>query len=570
MSKLDLLKVARGDAPADVLFSNCRVVNVFTGEVEEVDVAVAHGRVAGLGSGYEARVEVELEGRFLMPGYLDAHVHIESSMSTPGEFARAVVPRGTTTVISDPHEIANVHGLNGIRFMLEASEGLPLTVFVMASSCVPATHMGTAGTELDAHALEEIRTHPRVLGLAEVMNFPGVIYGDPSVLAKLEAFRDTVVDGHAPGVLGKSLNAYVAGGPSSDHECTTWQEAQEKLRRGLFLYFREATNARNLRDLLPALTPENRRRVALCTDDRQAPDLLDEGGIDAMVRTLIREGMEPVEAIRMATLNPAEHFGLHDRGAIGPGRRADLLVVEDLVDPVADQVYSAGILVAEKGRPLAWAAAPSPTPPRPSMEVQWDQVELTIPAKAGMARVIQAIPNQIVTGSLEVTPTVRDGLVVADPERDLLKMVVVERHRGSGRVGLGLVTGVGLKEGAMAGTVAHDHHNLVAIGVDDASILSALRGAAEVGGGLSVARGEEVLALLSLPVGGLMSPAPIQEIRVGLEGVVRAARSLGSPLHDPFMAMSFLALEVIPSLKLTDQGLVDVEAFRPVGLWVEG
>jgi adenine deaminase len=568
MSGASLLAVARGDAPADLLFTGGGVVNVFTGEVEEMDVAVSGDRIAGLGEGYEAAQVVDLRGRFLLPGFLDAHVHVESSLATPVEFARAVVPRGTTTVISDPHEIANVHGMDGIHYMLEASQGLPLTVFVMASSCVPATHMGTAGAALEARELEELLSHPRVLGLAEVMNFPGVIYGDPGITAKLEAFRDRVVDGHAPGVRGKLLNAYTAGGPSSDHECTTPEEALEKLRRGLFLYLRDATNARNLMDLIPALTPENRRRVALCTDDRQPPDLLDEGGIDAMLRTLVREGIPPVEAIRMATLNPAEHFRLDDRGAVSPGRRADLAVVRDLGDLVVEEVYAGGALVARDGAPLPWALPPAPSPPPPSMRVDWERVSLEIPAREGKVRVIRAVPNQLVTLREEVFPTVEGGRVVADPGRDLLKITVLERHTGSGRVGLGLVAGVGLKAGAMAGTVAHDHHNLVALGVDDASILAAARAVAGLGGGLAVARGSQVLATLALPVGGLMSREPIETVRRGLEEVVASARALGSPLHDPFMAMSFLALEVIPSLKITDQGLVDVDRFQLVDLWV--
>jgi adenine deaminase len=565
----DFLATARGDAPADLVFRDGRVVNVLTCEVEEVDVAVRDGLIAGLGEGYEGREVVDLEGRYLVPGLLDAHVHVESSLATPREFARAVLPRGTTTVVSDPHEIANVHGLEGIHYMLRASEGLPLTVFVMASSCVPATPMGTAGAELDAGALGTLLDHPRVLGLAEVMNFPGVIHGDPGVLEKLEVFRDRVVDGHAPGVGGRALNAYAAAGPSSDHECTRPEEALEKLRRGLFVFFREATNARNLRDLLPALTRENSRRVALCTDDRQPPDLLDEGGIDAMIRTLVLEGMDPVAALRLATLNPAEHFGLKDRGAIAPGRRADLLVVEELGSLEVSRVYAGGREAARNGLALDWDLGPPTSPPAPSMAVPWEEVDLAIPARQGEVRVIEAIPDQILTGATTARPRLQDGRVVTDVSRDLLKIAVVERHRGTGRVGLGLVTGLGLREGAIAGTVAHDHHNLVMVGVDDVSMLTAGRRVAEMKGGLAVARKEEVLQDLPLPVGGLMSPRPLEAIRRDLDRVVQEARGLGSPLHDPFMAMSFLALEVIPSLKITDQGLVDVEAFRPVDLWVD-
>lgn len=568
MPNPSLMRVARGDAPADILFKGGRVVNVFSGEVEEVDVALSGSHVAGLGPGYSGASIVDLDGRFLVPGFIDAHVHVESSLATPREFARAVVPHGTTTVVSDPHEIANVHGMDGIRYMLDASEGLPLTVFVMAPSCVPATPMGTAGADLDAEALQGLLHHPRVLGLAEVMNFPGVIYEDAGVGQKLRAFSGRIIDGHAPGVTGQALNAYIAGGPSSDHESTSPEEALEKLRRGMTVLFREATNARNLLDLLPVLTPENRRRVALCTDDRQPQDLLDVGGIDAMVRTIIQDGMAPIEAIRLATLNPAEHFRLEDRGAISPGRRADLLILDDLETLSISEVFSGGARVAENGKALPWDLPSPPSPPSPSMSVDWEEVDLRIPARDGTLRVIEAIPNQLVTGVQEMAPSVADGMAVPDPSRDLLKIAVLERHRGTGRIGLGFVTGIGLREGAIAGTVAHDHHNLLSIGVDDESMLSAARKVAEMGGGLAVALGEEAVEGLPLPVGGLMSQEPIESIRQGLDGLLKSVRVLGSPLHDPFMAMAFLALEVIPALKITDQGLVDVRRFEKVGLWV--
>ncbi len=563
-----LLAVARGDRPADIRLTNGRVVNVLTEEVEETDVVLSGPRIAGVGPGYEAAETVDLAGRYLLPGFIDAHVHIESSLATPPEFARAVVPRGTTTVVSDPHEIANVHGLEGIRYMLAASEGLPLTVFVMASSCVPATRMGTAGAVLGAEELASL-DDPRVLGLAELMNYPGAIHGAPEVLEKLAAFRGRVVDGHAPGVSGRELNAYVAAGPRSDHECTTAEEAEEKLRRGLWVFFREATNARNLLALLPALSAGSRRRIALCTDDRQPADLLDRGGIDEMLRMLIAEGVDPVRAIGLATLNPAEYFGLHDRGAVAPGRRADLVVVGSLEELRVEGVFSGGELVAAGGKALWPRATGSPSPPAPSMAVPDDALDFSIPRRAGRVRVIRAIPDQIATDAVHAAPTTAGGVVVADTRRDLLKIAVVERHTGSGRVGLGLVTGIGLRRGAIAGTVAHDHHNIVVVGADDDSMRSAVRAVAGLRGGLAAADGGRILASLPLPVGGLMSEAPIREIRASLDGVVEAARTLGSPLHDPFMAMSFLALEVIPALKITDLGLVDVEAFELVDLWVE-
>jgi adenine deaminase len=566
----ELIAVSRGDQPADVLLVGGRVVNVFTGEVESAPVALKGAWVAGVGEGYRARSVVELDGAFIAPGFIDAHVHIESSLATPPEFCRAVVPRGTTTVISDPHEIANVHGLEGIRYMLAASEGLPLTVFVQASSCVPATPMATAGASLGAEDLVSLLDHPRVLGLAEVMNFPGVIAADPGVWSKLDAFRGRPIDGHAPGVTGTQLNAYVAAGPSSDHESTTPHEALEKLRRGLFLFLREATNARNLSTLLPVLTDGNRRRVALCTDDRQPPDLLDEGGIDAMLRTVMASGVPPVEAIRLATLNPAEFFRLEDRGAVAPGRRADLVILDRLEGLEIREVWSAGSPVARAGHLLPGSLpGDSVDPPPPRVRTGTEAYDLSIPAADGEVRVIGVVPDQLVTRHLTMRPTIHDGQVVADPGRDLLKIVVVERHAGSGRRGLGLVQGMGLARGAIAGTVAHDHHNIIAVGADDDSLRTAIDELVRLGGGLVVAEGEAVSASLPLPIGGLMSAEPIETIRAALDSAVGKARDLGSDLHDPFMAMSFLGLEVIPSLKITDLGLVDVEAFRGVSIWVD-
>jgi len=568
MARTRLLAVARGEAPADVVLRGAAVLDVCSGTALLEDIAVAGGRIAGLGAGYQGATEVDLRGALILPGFIDAHVHIESSLTTPAQFARTVVPRGTTAVVSDPHEIANVHGAEGIRWMLDASEGLPLAVFVMASSCVPATAMSTSGATLDADALAMLSTHPRVIGLAEVMNFPGVIHGDPELARKLAAFRGLPVDGHAPGVLGHALNAYRAGGPTSDHESTQPDEATEKLRRGMRLFLREATNARNLNALLPIVTETNARRISLCTDDRQPPDLLEEGGIDMMLRRVIRSGLSPVEAVRMATLNTAEHFGLRDRGLLAPGCVADLVVVESLEELDIREVWCQGRLTARDGKTTGWPSKAPPAFPAPSMRIDVEGLELRIPARGKRVRVIEVVPDQIATGSGVADARVEGGEALADPARDLLKIAVVERHTGSGRVGLGFVRGMGLKAGAMAGTVAHDHHNVIVIGTDDRSMRAAVRAVAAEGGGLAVSRGDELLALLALPVAGLMSAEPIEAVARGLAEVVSAARSLGSPLHDPFMAMSFLGLEVIPALKITDRGLVDVDAFTHVDLWV--
>ena len=573
MDRKRLLAVARGDAAADLRLTNAQVVNVFSGEVHATDVAIAGGVIVGLGKDYTAAETIDLDGGFVAPGFIDAHVHIESSMVTPRQFARAVVPRGVTTAVTDPHEIANVCGLEGIRFMLDDARGAPFTMLVNASSCVPATHMETSGASLSADDLATLKPLSGVLGLAEVMNFPGVVYGDDAVLAKLDVFADRVRDGHAPGLTGKHLNAYASTGISSDHECTTLDEAREKLRLGFTIFLREATNARNLRTLLPLVTPENERRCCFCTDDRQPADLLDEGSIDHLIRVAIAEGVHPVTAIRMGTLNTAEHFRLYDRGAIAPGRRADLVVFADLQSPRPERVYVGGRLVAEKGRLLSSAAPAASAPPAAvlnTVRVDWGRVDVTIPAGGTSIRVIGAIENQLITNHLIMDAARDDGRLVADPARDLLKMVVIERHRGTGNVGKGFVTGVGLKRGAMAGTVAHDHHNLVVIGADDRSMLTAARAVAEAGGGQAAAEGERVLALLPLRIAGLMSDQPIETVRGGMDRLLGAARALGSPLHDPFMAMSFLALEVIPKLKLTDVGLVDVEKFEVVPLVPNG
>ncbi len=567
-----LLAVARGAEPADLVLRRAKLVNVLSGEIHPADVAVCEGLIAGVGTGYQGRLAVDLDGAFLAPGFIDAHVHIESSMVPPREFARAVLPRGVTTVVTDPHEIANVLGLAGIRFMLDQARDLPFTMLVNASSCVPATEMGTAGAKLDADDLAALAREGGVLGLAEVMNFPGVVFGDDSVLAKIEAFSGKVIDGHCPGLKGKELSAYVAAGIGSDHECTTVEEAREKLRLGMTIYIREATNARNLRALLPLVTAENERRVCFCTDDRQPGDLLDEGSIDHLVRVAIAEGVHPATAIRMATLNPAEHFRLFDRGAVAPGRRADLVVFRELDAPRPFRVYVAGRLVAEEGKLVISLPPPVPVPAevKNTVRIDWSRVDLSVPAQGKKIRVIGAIPDQLITEHLVVDAPIRDGLVQADPGRDLLKMAVIERHRGLGNVGLGFVKGVGLKRGAIAGTVAHDHHNLVVIGADDRSMLTAARTVAEAGGGQAVAEADRVIALLPLPIAGLMSDLPIEEVRDRMVSLISAARELGSPLHDPFMAMSFLALEVIPKLKLTDRGLVDVERFQLVPLFVSG
>ncbi len=571
-----LLAVARGDTPADLVLRDARIINVFSGEIERGDVAVVGDAIAGVGGRYDGRETVDLAGAYLAPGLIDAHVHIESSLCTPPQFAAGVLPRGVTTVVADPHEIANVAGVAGIRYMAEASRNLPLNVVLMAPSCVPATHMETSGAALDAFDLAPLLADGTVHGLAEVMNFPGVIHGDEEVLHKLATFAHTPRDGHAPQLRGRMLNAYAASGIGSEHECTTVDEAREKLARGLYIFIREATNARNLHALLPLITPWNSRRLCLCTDDRVPGDLLDQGSIDWMVRETIRFGIDPITALRLATLNPAEYFGLRRRGGIAPGRAADLLVLQNLDDFAVRDVYASGKLVASEGAlTQSMSSVEMPTSRATidkGLKINPAQLLFDVAAlqagNSARVRVIGSLPDQLVTESRVLDLPVCDGLVVADPTRDVLKMAVVDRYSGEQRTGLGFIQGIGLRRGALAGTVAHDHHNLVVIGADDASMHAAASRVIELGGGLVAANGNKILAELPLPVAGLMSDRPLADVRADYDALIVAAHELGSPLHDPLMAMSFMALEVIPSLKLTDHGLVDVEAFEVVELFV--
>jgi adenine deaminase len=563
----ELIQTARGLRPCDLLLTNGRIVNVFSGEVHPGGVAVAGSRIAGLGD-YPARRVVDLGGRFVAPGFIDSHVHIESSMACVTEFARAIVVHGTTAVVADPHEIANVLGKAGIRYMLESAKGQPINMFFTLPACVPATDMETAGARLAASDLEEFFTDPRVVGLGEMMNYPGVLNSDPDVLEKIAAARrcGRPVDGHCPGLSGRDLMAYAAAGILTDHECTGAREAQEKLAAGMRIMIRQGTAARNLAALVPIINARSARRLMWCTDDRNPHDLVAEGHIDSIVREAIRHGVDPITAVQMATLNPAESFGLSHLGAIAPGRQADLVVFSDLSAPVAEEVYCRGVLVAQGGTP-AMGIAPPPVPVVPSMKVNPASLDFTVRRAGDRIRVIEIVPGQIITRqSVETAPVCGESLV-SDPSRDLLKIAVVERHRGSGRMAIGFVRGLGLRRGALASSVAHDSHNIIAAGVAEADLHAAVERVIALGGGLVVAADGEIRAELPLPVAGLMSHAPVRALSAGTDQLVHAARDLGSPLKDPFMTLSFLALPVIPELKITDRGLVDVGRFAIVPLF---
>ncbi|MGY4707443.1 adenine deaminase [Candidatus Bipolaricaulota sp. J31] len=558
---------AKGEKPADLLFVNARIVDVLSGEIRRGELAVAGGYVVGFGA-REARRVMDLEGKYVVPGFIDAHVHIESSQVSPAEFARAVLPHGTTCVVADPHEIANVLGLRGIEYMLRATEGLPLRVFLMAPSCVPASPLENSGTVLSADDVREVLSWERVLGLGEMMNFPGVLAYDPEVWGKLAAAKGRPIDGHAPGLSGPGLWAYALAGPRTDHECTTLEEAREKLRAGMHILIREGTTARNLAALIPLLTASTAPFVHFCTDDRHPETLITEGHMDDVLRKAIAGGADPVVTIAAATIHAARCFGIPDLGALAPGFRADLLVLADLEGMEVERVYVDGRLVAEGGRCVAEIPEVEVADVKGTVVVELDRISFTIPARPGKARVIGVLPGQVVTEELILEPKVSGGEVVADTERDILKLAVVERHRGTGNVGLGLVRGFGLKRGALASTVAHDSHNLIVVGANDADMHAAVAELVRLGGGQVAVVDGEVLAELPLPIAGLMSELPLEEVARRGRELIEAARELGCTLPDPFMALSFLALPVIPVLKLTDLGLVDVGRFQVVSLFV--
>ncbi len=560
------LAAARGDEPCDLVIENARVVNVFTNEIESQSVGVFDGMIVGLGP-YRARERVDAEGAMLVPGLIDAHIHIESTLLTPPEFARAVVPRGTTAVIADPHEIANVYGVDGIRWMLEASRDLPLEVFVMLPSCVPATPWESAGASLDAEALAPLLAEPGVLGVGEMMNFPALIAGAPEMLRRVGLAGDRVADGHAPGVRGPALNAYLLAGALTDHESTALDEALEKLRRGMHLHLREGSSEHNLAELAAAVTPATCDQCSLASDDRHPDDLVRLGHIDHAVRVAIRAGIPPLTAIRLATRSTARRYGLRQLGAIAPGYQADFFLTDSLEDCRPRLVFKRGRIVAREGRCVAPIPSPPP-PPAASMNVAaFGATDFALQAGgARRIRVIELVPGQIVTRASIVEAAVHDGRLAADPGRDLIKLAVIERHRGSGRIGLGFVRGFGFRRGAIASTVAHDAHNLIVAGVTDADMAAAAEVCVRMGGGFAVAAEGNVTAQLPLPIAGLMSDRPLDEVVAAQDRLLAAARALGGPLENPFMPLSFLALTPIPELRLTDRGLFDSASFRPVAL----
>ena len=572
MDRGEKIAAADGKKKVDILLIDGRIVNVFSAEIYLGNIAIYQDEVVGFGD-YEADRIIDLKGQYVAPGFIDAHVHIESSMVTIPEYAKAVMPLGTTSVIIDPHEIANVLGLEGLRFMLDSAAFTPLGVYFMLSSCVPATQKETSGANISARDIELFIDQPWVLGLAEMMDYPGVIAQNPEIMKKLQIVDEEgkKIDGHAPQLTGKNLAAYIAAGIDSDHECATIDEAKEKLRMGMTIMIREGTAAKNLDALLPLVNHQNARRFLLCTDDRHCYDLLNQGHINYLVKRSVQKGIEPVQAIQMATINTAHHFHIPKLGAIAPGYQADLVVFDDFNNLTISLVMKKGKIIGEDIRVTSPTSLASEITIRSTINVNvFSLPDLKVSVPPGKKiRIIDIVPSQIITHQFIDEPKMFNDQVVSDIDRDLLKIAVFERHQGSDSCGIGFVRGFGIKKGAIASSVAHDSHNIIVTGTNDEDMIAAVKEVILLRGGLVVVVDGQVKARLSLPIGGLMTDEPLSKVVQKIEKLIDATHNMGGVLDDPFMQLSFLALPVVPEIKITDRGLFDVGKFDYVPLYVE-
>ncbi len=567
----EIIKVSKGENKADLVIKNAKLVNVLSEEIYETDIAVIDGKIAGISKGYKGKEEIDVKGAYVTPSFIDGHVHLESSMLMPSEFAKLVLASGTTTVIADPHEISNVMGLQGISFMREATKNLPLVVYMMLPSCVPATNLETSGVDLNSYDLALLIDAPWVLGIAEMMNFPGVINCDKSVLSKVQLGIDKNkrVDGHAPHLSGKDLSAYVACGVASDHECTTPEEAVEKLRLGMHIMIREATGARDLEPLIPVLKTYNTRKCMFVTDDRHPKHLGKH--IARMVKKAVRLGVDPIKAIQMASINTAEYFKLYNVGAIAPGYKADFAVFNNLETFEPVMVFKNGKLVAKEGKTIADMTEMQPPALRGSVNIKYlykEDLQIKVPDNKKNVKVINVIPKQLIT-KLSVEPAKNEqGFAVTDTRNDILKIAVIERHKATGNIGLGFVKGFGLKSGAIASTVAHDSHNMIVIGTNDDDMYYAAVELVKSQGGKIIVDNGRTLSHLPLPIAGLMSDKPAEKVMENIAQLEEASEKIGCKIPDPFMSMAFLSLSVIPEIKITDKGLIDVNKFEVTDLFV--
>ncbi len=564
-----MIDVAAGRTRADIVLKNASVVNVFTSEIIEGDVAIHNGFIAGVGN-YVGNETIDVKGKYVAPSFIDGHVHVESSMVMPIQYARAVVPHGTGAVIADPHEIANVLGMEGIMYMSKSMRGGPLEFYIMLPSCVPSTDLETNGVALDFLDIKPLMTEHYVLGLAEAMNYPGVIFKDPAILEKIRVSLrlGKRIDGHAPDISEMDLNAYSAARISSEHECTTLEEAKRKLSVGMHIHIREGSTAKNLKALVGLITPETSQFCSFVTDDRNTLDLITKGHIDSMIQDAIGYGVDPILAIKVATISTARHYGLQYTGAVAPGYNADLVVLDSLEKIDVEMVFKQGVLVAKDGKLTQEFGVEQQPRLRRSVNIHWlDPEDFQVKGKADQMNVIGMIPGQIITKRLIEDTKIVDGLAVSDVDRDILKIAIIERHNATPPKGIGFVKGLGIKEGAMVSSIAHDSHNIVTVSTNDTDLIAAAVQIVRMQGGIAIVRDGEVLSSLPLPIAGLMSDKPIEEVSEKLKELKEAAKSIGTTLDEPFMAMAFLSLPVIPSLKITDMGLVDVDRFRLIDLF---
>ncbi len=568
-----LIDVAEKKSIADIVLKNCKIINVFSHEILEGNLAIDSGIIIGMGN-YSGNVEIDLNGKYVAPGLIDSHVHIETSMVPPPQFAGAVIPKGTTTVIIDPHEIANVCGIKGIEYMLKSSEKIPLTVFCMLPSCVPATNLENSGAILEAKDLNDLMKNPRVLGLGEVMNYPAVIQGDRKILDKiyLANKNDKMIDGHSPEMSKENLNSYIISGIKTDHECVTIDEMIEKLRRGMYISIREGSAAKNLKSLINGITKENERRCLFCTDDRHINDIIENGYINNNIKMAIQIGLDPITAIKMATINICECYGIKNLGAIAPGYLADLIIIDNLKDFNILEVMKNGVFVAKNKKPLfksenIFAPEVNNTVNIKNICLEDFKIKLT----TSKANIMRLIPHSLFTKKVvRQIDRDQDGYFKFNKTQDILKLAVIERHKATGNIGFALVENFSLKNGAIASTVANDSHNILVIGDNDKDMFLAVKEIEKTQGGVTIVSQGEVLKTLELPIAGLMSDKPVEEVNKILKDMLTIAyKNLNVNKEiEPFMTLSFLALPVIPEIKVTDMGLVDVTNFKFIDISV--
>ena len=570
MKSIDYVKVARGEKKADLVLKNCNVINVFNGQIEKGDIAISGGIIMGIGN-YKGEVEFDVKGKYVAPGFIDGHVHIESSMLTPPQFAKIVMPKGTTTVVADPHEIANVSGIDGIKYMLESSKRVPLDVFVMIPSCVPATAFETSGHIITADDIDSLKDEKGILGLGEVMNYPGVIYGDKEMHKKINVMEHYVKDGHAPNVWDHELNAYCVTGIKTDHECTTVEELNEKVKRGMYIHLREGSATRNVSVLSKGVTNANSRRLLFCTDDKHPEDIKKEGHINYNIKLAIKNGVDPITAIQMATINTATCYNLERIGAIAPSYLADLVVFKSLTEIDVDLVFKKGYLVAKNNRALFEGKLLENESVMNTVNIKKEGLSFEIPLRQSKVNVIKLIENNVTTEHVIRDVKIENGLYVHDDSLDILKIAVVERHHKTGNVGLGFLEGYGLKNGAVAMTIAHDSHNLILIGDNDADMFTALEEIDRIQGGIVLVRNGEVVDSLQLEFGGIMTNKDVKVVESKIKNMDTILRDMGvnEKVDDPFLSLAFMSLPVIPEIKLTDKGLFDVASFKHISLEVD-